>query len=263
MNSDSTTFFSSTDGKWFVGNDAARGPWSADACHAGPVTGLLVRALEGAVTEKQIVRITANYLRPVPMSGFRIDADITRNGRSAAMAEVTLTDAGGRICANASSLHLVSSDFGTLPTSTIKSPSRQQAKPGDSALGKASHGRSYFHDWIDVAFPPGETNAPGPTTIWMRAPALLAGETPSPFQRVCPLADCGNGTSRNAELTEASFVNPDLTVVLHRLPESEWLASSAISFWEPTGIGLSQATLFDEKGPIGSAVQTLLIQPVD
>ena len=60
----------------------------------------------------------------------------------------------------------------------------------------------------------------------------------------------------------ATFVNPDLTIILHRLPESEWLASSAISFWEPTGIGLSQATLFDEKGPIGVASQTLLVQPV-
>ena len=28
-----------------------------------------------------------------------------------------------------------------------------------------------------------------------------------------------------------------------------------------TGIGLSQATLFDEKGPVGVASQTLLVQP--
>ena len=76
------------------------------------------------------------------------------------------------------------------------------------------------------------------------------------------LADCGNATSRNANLDTVTFVNPDLTIVLHRLPESEWHASSAISFWEPTGIGLSQATLFDEKGPVGVASQTLLIQPL-
>jgi len=40
MKKNSPAFFASADGEWFTGNDAARGPWSADACHAGPVTGL-------------------------------------------------------------------------------------------------------------------------------------------------------------------------------------------------------------------------------
>ena len=34
--------------EWFVANDVARGPWDPDACHGGPPTGLLVRALEHA-----------------------------------------------------------------------------------------------------------------------------------------------------------------------------------------------------------------------
>lgn len=262
MKSDSTTFFSGTDDDGFVGNDAARGPWSVDACHAGPVTGLLVRAFEHAETDKQLVRITADYLRPIPMSGFRIDARITRSGRSVSTGVATLTDMDGRVCATATSLHLVSSNLGALPTANIAGPSRDGAMPGTFAVEEAHHGLSFFRDWIDVAYPAGESSSPGPTTLWMKTPPLLAGETPSPFQRICPLADCGNGTSRNAELTDVTFVNPDLTIILHRLPESEWLASSAISFWEPSGIGLSQATLFDEKGPVGTASQTLLIQPV-
>lgn len=129
------------------------------------------------------------------------------------------------------------------------------------AVENAHHGLPFFRDWIDVAYPPGESSAPGPTTLWMKTPPLVKDETPSPFQKICPLADCGNGTSRNAELTDATFVNPDLTIILHRLPESEWLASSAISFWENTGIGMSSATLFDEQGSVGCALQTLLIQP--
>ena len=261
MKKNSPAFFDSTDGEWFTGNDAARGPWSADACHAGPVTGLLARAVERAVDDKQLVRITADYLRPIPMAGFRIDTEIVRSGRSTTNCRATLVNADGKVCAMATSLHLVVSDFVELPTSSIDCPSREAANPGHFAVEPAHHDRSFFGNWIEVAYPPGESNSPGPATIWMRAPRLLANESPSPFQCVCPLADCGNGISRNAELTEASFVNPDLTIVLHRLPETEWLASSAISFWEPTGIGLSQATLFDEKGPIGVASQTLLVQP--
>jgi hypothetical protein len=255
-------FFSIHDDDLFVGNDGARGPWSADACHAGPVTGLMVRALENAVTDKQLVRITADYARPIPISGFRITTEVTRSGRSAATAVATLTNTDGKTCATATSLHLVKSRLGSLPTTEIRGPSIQDATPGKFAVEHAHHNLPFFRDAIDVAYPPGQDNNPGPTTLWMKTPPLIEHEVPSPFQQICPLADCGNGTSRNAELTDLTFVNPDLTIVLHRLPESEWLASSALSFWEPTGIGLSRATLFDEQGPVGYALQTLLIQPL-
>ncbi|MGI9233450.1 MAG: thioesterase family protein [Woeseiaceae bacterium] len=262
MNSDKAAFFEFRDREWFVGRDGARGPWSADACHAGPVTGLIARALERAVTDKQLVRLTTDYARPIPMAGFRIDSTVTRNGRAAAIGVATLTDADGKVCATATSLHLMKSNFDALPTTTELGPSRRDATPGKFAVEHAHHDLPFFRDAIQVAYPPGEDSSPGPTTLWMKTPPLLNDEVPTPFQRICPLADCGNGTSRNAELTDLTFVNPDLTIHLHRLPESEWLASSAVSFWEPTGVGLSRATLFDEQGPVGSALQTLLIQPL-
>ncbi len=253
-------FFSIED-DWFVGKDGARGPWSADACHAGPVTGLLVRALEQALPEKQLVRITADYVRPIPMTGFRIETECLRDRRAVAAGRVTLRSREGKVCATATSLHIIRSDFEQLPTTTMATPNRTDALPGEFVVEHAHHDKPFFRDSIEVLYPPGENNDPGPTTLWMRTPPLLADETPSPFQRICPLADCGNGASRNANLNEASFVNPDLTIVLHRLPETEWLALSAVSFWEPSGIGLSQGTLFDEHGPVGVASQTLLVQP--
>ncbi len=256
-------FFSIRDDEWFVGNDGARGPWSEYACHAGPVTGLLARALEHAIDDKQLVRITTDYERPVPMAGFRIETEVVRSGRAVAAGKATLIDRDGKICARATSLHIVKSDFDNLPTSTIDPPNKQDAMPGEFVVESAHHDKPFFRDWIEVEYPPGESNTPGPTTIWMKAPPLLVGEQPSPFQSICALADCGNGTSRNANLHEATFVNPDLTIILHRLPETEWHALSAVSFWEPSGIGLSQGTLFDEKGPVGVASQTLLIQPAD
>jgi len=223
MNRDSAAFFSVRDTGLFVGNDTARGPWSADACHAGPVTGLIVRALEQSVTDKQLVRITTNYVRPIPMSGFRIDAQVTRNGRAAATCTAILTDTSGKTCATATSLHLVTSTFEGLPTPRIESPSRADATPGIFAVEKTHHDLPFFGNGIDVAYPPGESNAPGPTTLWMKTPPLLCDEISSPFQSICPLADCGNGISRNSELTHATFVNPDLTIVLHRAFSSDTL----------------------------------------
>ena len=58
------------------------------------------------------------------------------------------------------------------------------------------------------------------------------------------------------------FVNADLTVALHRDPVGEWLGSRAVGYWEPDGIGLADALLFDDRGPVGRALQTLVLRPI-
>jgi len=261
IDSDDAAFFR-LDGDLIIGNDAARGPWSADACHAGPVSGVLVRALEQVVPDKQLARVTMNFQRPIPIAGFRIAATVDRDGRSTSATTAQLVDRDGNVCAVASGLHLAAHDFGALPTATVPALRFADAVPGVFALEKAVHGLPFFHSGVEVAYPPGETPDPGPTCLWMRTLPLVDGERPSPFQSLCPLADCGNGVSRNSRFAEATFVNPDLTIAVFRLPESDWLASQAISFWEPSGIGLSHAQLFDTAGAIGYALQTLLIRPI-
>ena len=251
------------DGDLVVGNDAARGPWSADACHAGPVTAVLVRALEAVLPGKQLARVTVTFHRPVPIDGFRVAASVDRDGRNGATATATLTASDGKVCAEASSLFIMTSAHGPLPTASLPGPDLSQAAQGPFPIERAVHGLPFFNSGIEVAYPPGETPEPGPTTLWMRTLPIVEGEAPSPVQSLCPLADCGNGISRNSTFAEATFVNPDLTVTVFRLPESEWLAASAHSFWEPTGIGLSQAQLYDTRGAIGFALQALVVKPVE
>jgi len=261
IESDAAAFFH-LDGDVIIGNDAARGPWSADACHAGPVSGVLVRAIEQAAPDKQLARVTMSFQRPIPIAGFRITAVVERDGRSTAATTAQLADRDGNVCAVACGLHLARHDFDTLPTATVPAPRFADAVAGTFPVEHATHGLPFFRSGIEVAYPPGETPDPGPTCVWMRTLPLIEGERPSPFQSLCPLADCGNGVSRNSRFAEATFINPDLTIAVFRLPESEWLASRAISFWEPTGIGLSHAQLFDTTGAIGYALQTLLIRPI-
>ena len=253
--------FFRVEGELIVGNDAARGPWAADACHAGPVSGAIVRALERAVPEKQLARVTINFERPIPMAGFRIEAAKEREGRSTAVATAELVGTDGRSCARAAALYLLAESFTGLPTATVPHPVFEEATHGDFPVEHAAHGLPFFRSGVEVAYPPGESAEPGPTTVWMRTLPIIEGERPSPFQSLCPIADCGNGISRNSRFAEATFVNPDLTIAVFRLPESEWLASSAISFWEPSGIGLSRAELYDTRGALGAALQTLLVRP--
>jgi hypothetical protein len=92
----------------------------------------------------------------------------------------------------------------------------------------------------------------------MRQP-LLAGAAPSPLQRVMIAADSGNGVSMVLDPRQHTFVNPDLTVYLHRQPVGEWVCLDARTIPQQHGIGIADARLLDEQGPIGRSVQSLVI----
>ena len=100
----------------------------------------------------------------------------------------------------------------------------------------------------------------GPSTVWMRMGLpLLPDEQPTPLQRVLIAADSGNGVSVTLDWSRYLFINVDLSVHLHRMPAGEWVCLDAVTLPEPNGVGMADARLFDERGPIGRGVQTLLI----
>ena len=44
------------------------------------------------------------------------------------------------------------------------------------------------------------------------------------------------------------------------MPSGEWVCLDAITLPEPTGVGLADTALHDERGPIGRPLQTLLVR---
>lgn len=257
------SFFTTDDGVWFQPTGPCRGPWDPDACHAGPPTGLLARASEQLVTDQQLVRLTVDLTRPVPHAGFSIDARVTRTGRTVSTTEMAIVNGDGKAIVTARGMHLTPTHVGTLPTAPYLTPDLAEARSDRFPITKITHDLEAFSSGTEVRYPPGDTPSPGPTRVWMRALPLLPDEEPSGFQRICPLADCGNAFSRNAEPGALAFMNTDLTVVLHRTPVGEWLGMDAVSRWEPTGLGMSDSLLFDEHGPVGRALQSLIIQRLD
>ena len=255
--------------EWFTPNDYARGPWDADACHAGPPTGLLVRAMERALPGIRLARITVDLAKPIPMAGFWIDAEITRSGRTVGTTRAAIVDGVGTVRVTATGMH-IAPQLGSLFDSTLDNsgtvfPRLADAEPGPFPIQVSRrHGLTGFSgDAVRIRYPPGEAPGPGSRTIWMNTADLLPTETPSPFQRICPLADCGNAFSRHAEPNEVAFVNPDLTIALHRDPVGDWFGSKSVAQWQPNGIGLADALLFDEQGPVGKALQTMILRPAE
>lgn len=258
----SPSFFTTTDNEWFVPTEHTRGPWDKDSCHAGPPTGLIARALEQAVTDKRLARLTVELSRPVPHAGFRIQTTIKREGRAVTTTRASLIDGDGRECCSASALHMAHQPTQDYPTIHTDFGDPADATPGSFPISRTLHGLAAFNGpGVETHYPPGEEPAPGPTTVWMRTVPLLEDETPTPFQKICPLADCGNAFSRNAEPWDVSFINPDLTINLHRDPQGDWLGSRSVGYWQPNGHGLADALLFDKYRACGRATQTLWLTP--
>lgn len=255
-------YFTTADGVWFSPGDGARGPWDPDACHAGPPTALMVRAMERLAPHHQMTRVTVELLRPIPMRGFRVQAETRRPGRSVTTTEAEILD-DDRVYARAFGLHLRELAHLEYGTPAVAVPDFDASTPGPFPITDTRHHLPAFPSSVEVRYDPsGSQGAGGPTTLWMRTIPILADEEPSGFQRLCPLADSGNGISYNGYLDRVLFVNPDLALTVHRLPEGEWFCSRVLSHWQPNGVGMTDAELFDRTGPVGRAVQTLLIDPV-
>jgi len=246
--------------EWLRPTDACRGPWDEDACHAGPPTGMLVRAAERLVPHQQFVRITVDLIRPVPHAGFRIAGEVVRGGRTVSTTLLTMIDADDRPVLTARTLHMAPQPVADLPTLDEPAPRLDDAEPGRFGFEEAHHDQPFITDFVETRYPPGHGPAGGHTIGWMRTVPLLDDEPTSGFASICTLADCGNAMSRNADPGPIAFLNTDLTVTLHREPVGEWFGTDVRSYWQPNGIGISDAQLLDVQGPVGRAVQSVIIQ---
>jgi hypothetical protein len=88
---------------------------------------------------------------------------------------------------------------------------------------------------------------------------VVADEEPSPIMRVAAAADFGNGISQLLPMQDWIFINPDLTFTVSRPPAGEWVCLDATSHLTDDGAGFAESALFDERGRIGRAVQSLLL----
>ena len=87
-----------------------------------------------------------------------------------------------------------------------------------------------------------------------------SGEEPSPWQRAAAAADFGNGVSAELDFDVELFINPDLTVSVHRPPVGEWVCLDARTRFGTPGIGAAESELWDAEGRIGRSVQSLVVE---
>jgi len=102
---------------------------------------------------------------------------------------------------------------------------------------------------------------PGPGAAWIHLDAdLVAGETTSQLCRFVTVADMANGVASTLPYGDFQWINPDLTVALHRVPDGPWIGLEGHSLVGSDGIGVAHATAFDAHGAFGHVLQTQLVR---
>ena len=205
-----------------------------------------------------IARFTCEILRPIPVGEVSVAARLARPGRSVELLEATVS-AGGREVARATAWRVLRTNADPV-ASRRPAP---QGPPGEYEPMRPPR------TWVDgylsaIEWRPveGGFTKPGPASVWarMRYP-LVPDEEPSPLERVLAVADSGNGVSWELDMTRWHFINPELTVHLHREAEGEWICLDAQTAISTGGAGLATSVLSDRGGPVGIGAQSLLIAP--
>lgn len=235
------------------------GPWSAEAQHGGAVAAILARTVESVPppAPAQVVRLTVELLRPVPIRPLMAEVEVVRPGKKVQVIDARLT-ADGVDVAWARALRIRAQH--------LDIPDRQPDPPSPSAPdGKNPTSRPTFRvpfaGAFEMCFVKGSWEEAGPVTMWTRLTVpVLAGEEPSPLQRTAAAADFGNGVSRVLDFSTHAFINPDLTVSLSRPPAGEWVGFDVVTRLSPDGYGQAESLIFDPSGPVGRAVQSLIVE---
>jgi Acyl-CoA thioesterase C-terminal domain/Acyl-CoA thioesterase N-terminal domain len=258
----SDAVFLARDGR-FVATDLARGPWDPTAQHGGAPAALLMRAFEQlpASDGLAIARVTYEFLRPVPLGELEVSAEVVRPGRRVQLLEASLSAHGGLEVVRARALQVRPADPEIRRTPvTAPAAGPDQGRENDF---EPQHRPMFAPDAIEVRFIEGTFRGEGPSTAWFRLRgSLVAGEEPSPLQRLAAAGDFGNGISAALPWGKYLFINPDLTLYIERPPVGDWICLEAQTIIAPDGIGMAESVLSDERGRVGRATQALLVAPL-
>jgi acyl-Coa thioesterase superfamily protein/acyl-CoA thioesterase superfamily protein len=244
----------------FRATDAALSPWSESMLHGGPPTMLMAREIERfpAGQPMFITRLTVELLRPVGVSVLAVRSRLVRPGRKVQIVEASLWNGDVEV-ARATAMRMRVADV-VVPVDGEAPPHPPPDSLTESLPGWRP-GPAYHNLGVEVRVPAEQVGRIGPAWAWFRLRLpVVPGEVPSGLQRICAVADFPNGISRIVDPREMTFVNPDMTLYVHRLPVDEWVLLDARTWLEPHGTGIAEGAIYDRRGRLGRSVQSLLVE---
>lgn len=243
----------------FEPTTATVGPWDPSLQHGGPPAALLGRAIEalGARADVRVAHFSLDFLGTLALRPMVVKSEMVRPGKRIELVGATAT-IDGRPVLRASAWRIaVGGDRGARVGVDEAPPALPERESRDFFEGAGSFGYGEANEW---RFVEGGFRTRGPATVWsrMRVP-LVPGEATSPLARVLAMVDSANGVSWEVDLATHTFVPVNLTVSITRAPEGEWVGMRAVTALAGDGVGTTRARLFDARGNVGEAIQSLFV----
>lgn len=239
---------------------ATSSPWDETMQHGGPPAALLARTIEQLRPDESmpIARITVDMLGAIPQGAIRTEARVVRPGKRVELVEASLW-ANDRLAVTATAWRIRTSPGSTAGFMPATRP------PGRPETAATSFFPGVSADWgygnaVEWHFVKGDFTELGPSVVWTRQRIpLVAGEAPTPAQRLLVVADSVNGLSVELPMHEWFSIPPTMTTTFERRPEGEWILLDTTTTIGPDGTGLAQGTAHDELGLVAAIAQPLMV----
>ena len=202
-----------------------------------------------------VARLTIDFFKPIPLQPLTLQVEPIKYGKSVRRVKARLFRDGDEL-AQATAVKIRRKPSSALSPRPPSLPSPEGLAGFEFPFFLQDVG---YHRGIEGRYLRGKfgDNA---VTVWMRPKApLVAGETMTGLQRLALLADAQSGICNPLNIRYYTFVNPDLTLLLDREPQGEWIALEALSTASPEGIGIAQSAVHDCYGLVGRSAQTLIV----
>jgi hypothetical protein len=234
---------------------ATESPWDSRAQHGGPPAALLGHLMAPG-GDLRLVRISVDFLGPIPRLPFRVEVSPLKPGRLTSLSEARMV-VDGRTVVTARGWHLATGP--RPPVTSLPRPAPPRPGPVDQ------HGVTGITGWgygeaIEWRFT-GGGRISGAAQVWTRVRLpLIDGVDLTGQDRALIVADSANGLSAALPFEEWLSIPPTMTTTLLRPADGEWVHLDCRTDLGADGIGLTHGDLYDAAGHLGEVAQPLLIR---
>ncbi|HLK25485.1 MAG TPA: acyl-CoA thioesterase domain-containing protein [Caulobacteraceae bacterium] len=235
---------------------ASRGPWDPKSLHGRVIAGLLGYEIERTLNDPAFVpaRLTVDMYRLPDLSAVEVTTRMVRDGGRLKVIDAEFFSAGVSMARATCQLLRKTEN----PPGKVWEPPNWDAPPPDT-LPEPDEARGMGGMWATKPIT-GAFGGTGKRELWMsEVRELIEGVPLTPFTRAALAADFASPFA-NAGDQGLGYINSDITLYLHRLPESAWIGFQVVNHHATDGVAIGECFLYDERGPIGSSTVCALAQ---
>ena len=244
-------------GDFFQPTPMSRGPWNPTSLHGRVVAGLLASAIEErhGAPDFMPARFTIDMYRLPDLSAAEVAVRSIREGNRLKVVDAEYI-VGGVSMARATCQLLRRS---ANPEGRVWRPPEWGA-PAPATLPPPEDARQAMGGMWQTRPIEGAFGTYGPKRLWMaEVRGLVEDEPLTPFVRTALAADFASPFAHSGD-AGLGWINSDITLYLHRLPETEWIGFEVKTHQATLGVAIGECWLHDERGQIGTSTVAALAQ---